>query len=174
MNALAILTSRPAATMTSREIADLTGKEHRNVMRDIRTMLVELHGEDRLLSFEQTVERPNPSGGAAINSIVFVLPKREALVLVSGYSVELRAKIVDRWQDLEAGAAPALNLRQPGQMLAVAMQLAEICQEQQAQLVAQAPKVAFAEAVGEAENLQKIGELCSGGARPGVARRNMG
>lgn len=40
-------------------------------------------------------------------------------------------------------------------MLAVAMQLAEMVQEQQAQLTAQAPKVAFAEAVGDAETLQK-------------------
>ena len=32
-------------TMTSLEIAELTGKRHDNVMRDIRSMLVELHGE---------------------------------------------------------------------------------------------------------------------------------
>lgn len=159
MNALTTFTGGQAATMTSREIAELTGKEHRNVLRDIRLMLTELYGADRLLSFEQTVERANPSGGAAINSIVFALPKRETLILVSGYNLAMRARIIDRWQELEAGAAPALNLRQPGQMLAVAMQLAEICQEQQAQLTAQAPKVAFAEAVGDAENLQKVGHV---------------
>lgn len=55
-----------AATMTSREIAELTDKRHDNVMADIRKMLVELHGEDRLLSFQETVDRPNPSGGAPI------------------------------------------------------------------------------------------------------------
>jgi hypothetical protein len=32
--------------MTSREIAELTEREHKNVIRDIRTMLIELHGQD--------------------------------------------------------------------------------------------------------------------------------
>ena len=87
--------------MSSREIAELTGKRHDNVMRDTRAMLVELYGEGRLLKFEGTVERPNPSGGAPITSPVYHLPKRETLILVSGYSIPLRAKIIDRWQELE-------------------------------------------------------------------------
>lgn len=143
----------PAATMTSREIAELTGKEHGHVMRDIRLMLAELHGDGGVSKFGDTLT--NPQNKQAYP--VFVLPKRETLVLVSGYSVAMRARIIDRWQELETGAAPALNLRQPGQMLAVAMQLAEICQEQAAQLTAQAPKVAFAEAVGAAADLQSVG-----------------
>lgn len=43
-------------------------------MRDIRAMLAELHGEDRVLSFEQTVQRPNPSGGAPIASTAYACP----------------------------------------------------------------------------------------------------
>ncbi len=41
-------------TMTSREIAELTGKEHRNVLADIRKMLLELHGEGGMQGFQHT------------------------------------------------------------------------------------------------------------------------
>lgn len=85
-------------TMSSREIAELTGKEHRNVMRDIRTMLTDLCGEGGVLSFEHT--HINPQNGQSYP--IFKLPKRETLILVSGYNTELRTKIIDRWQELEA------------------------------------------------------------------------
>ena len=41
--------------MTSLEIADLTGKEHRNVLADIRAMLNETGG---LLTFQQPTYTP--------------------------------------------------------------------------------------------------------------------
>jgi len=86
-------------TMSSREIAELCEKDHRNVMRDIRAMLVHLHGEGGVLKFEHsylnTQNKPQPE---------FLLPKRETLILVSGYKLELRARIIDRWVELERAA----------------------------------------------------------------------
>ncbi len=46
------LISSNALTMTSQEIAELTGNRHDNVMRDIRLMLLSLHAEGGILNFE--------------------------------------------------------------------------------------------------------------------------
>lgn len=101
--------------MTSRDIADLTGKRHDNVMRDIRSMLVDLHGVGGVLSFEDTYR--NPQNGQSYT--VYRLPKRETLILVSGYSVQMRARIIDRWQELEATPANRLPTRTEALRLAL-------------------------------------------------------
>lgn len=88
-------------TMSSVEIAELTGKKHQHVMRDIRAALEGLSKSGQ--PFEGTYI--NAQGRA---QPCFNLPKRECLILVSGYSIDLRAKIIDRWMELEQGeAAPA-------------------------------------------------------------------
>ena len=86
--------------MTSREIAELTGKEHKNVLPDIRLMLegLGLNWADFSAQYKDASGRMLP---------MFNLPKRETLILVSGYSVAMRAKIIDRWQELEEQARPA-------------------------------------------------------------------
>ncbi|MDJ0933542.1 Rha family transcriptional regulator [Breoghania sp.] len=89
--------------MFSREIAELTGKLHHHVCRDIRAMLGELGESETKFGFCYTAD----TGNAYTE---YLLPKRECLGLVSGYSARLRMAIIDRWQELEAQAAltPAL------------------------------------------------------------------
>lgn len=41
-------TGSDGVTMSSAEIAELTGKHHKNVIRDVRVMLIELYGADQL------------------------------------------------------------------------------------------------------------------------------
>ncbi|MBA5724606.1 Rha family transcriptional regulator [Candidatus Liberibacter sp.] len=87
-------------TMSSREIANLTGKRHDNVMRDIEEMLENLevsHLKSEAADFESKYKDVQGKSRKCYH-----LPKRETLILVSGYDVNLRAKIIDRWAELEA------------------------------------------------------------------------
>lgn len=92
--------------MSSREIAELTGKEHKHVLADVRKMLDELG----IHSAEFSAQYTDPTGRKLPE---FNLPKRETMILVSGYSITLRAKIVDRWQELEAKLTTEAALTQP-------------------------------------------------------------
>ena len=90
-----IISASKAQTMSSREIAEVTGKRHDHVMTDIQKMLADLNLHAPVFSGTYQTERGNTYQ-------CFNLPKRETLILVSGYSVAMRAKIIDRWQELEA------------------------------------------------------------------------
>jgi phage regulator Rha-like protein len=91
-------------TMTSKEIAELTGKEHKNVLADIRTMLDQLGKAAADFSATATVDGPNGSRRAVL---IFRLPKDLTTTLISGYSYLMRHAIVTRWMELEAQQAPA-------------------------------------------------------------------
>ena len=105
-------------TMTSREIADLTGKRHDNVMADIRKMLSELG----LSSPDFSGEYKDSTGRTLL---CFNLPKRETMILVSGYSIPMRARIVDRWEALETGKAKPAMVAQPYSAAVEAIQVAD-------------------------------------------------
>lgn len=81
-------------TMSSREIAELCGKRHDHVMTDIRKMLSDLNLNAPDFSGTYKTDKGNTYE-------CFNLPKRETLILVSGYDIATRAKIIDRWQELE-------------------------------------------------------------------------
>jgi len=134
------ITVNAGVTMTSREIAELTGKRHDNVMRDIRIMLTELHGDGGVLSFEETY--PDPQNGQTYQ--VFNLPKRETLILVSGYNIAMRAKIIDRWQELETRPTvdPMQVLGDPAAMRGLLLTYTEKVLTLEAKVEEQAPKVA--------------------------------
>jgi len=81
--------------MSSVEIAELTGKEHRNVMRDIRTVLEEAGIDESKFGRVYL-------GGNGQKRPCYHLPRRECDLVVSGYSVPHRLAIIDRWHQLAA------------------------------------------------------------------------
>ena len=92
-------------TMSSKEIADLTKKQHAHVIRDIREMLLQL--DDPNLDHEEFQELTDARGYTS----EIRLNRRLSHILVSGYSIPHRAKIVDRWLELETPKTYAETLR---------------------------------------------------------------
>ena len=144
-----------AQTMSSREIAELTGKEHKNVIRDIRAMLDALKGDGSDLSHVR--EDQDARGYTS----AFHLDRELTETLLTGYSVPLRRKVIARWHELEAQAAapaPAQVFQIPS-TLPEALRLAAELEEQRAEAVA-----ALAVAAPKAEALDRIatadGSLC--------------
>ena len=84
--------------MSSLEIAEVTGKEHKNVMRDIQTLLSQ--GVDKLnferISYKDSMNRVRDA---------YQLTYKGVLILASGYNPVLREKIINRWEELETGKA---------------------------------------------------------------------
>lgn len=103
------------ATMTSLEIAELTGKRHDNVMRDIKKL--KEHYIKELLKLEESstaaVEQfPKLEGTTYKNSQnkpqpMFILDQDATLDLVMGYSRDLRIKVRMRMRELEKAVKSA-------------------------------------------------------------------
>lgn len=98
MSSLTLAVPTVPVTISSREIAELTGKQHQHIKRDIESMLADLEKDASSFGriYQDSMSRPQTE---------YALPRRECLILVSGYDVVMRAKIIDRWLVLEAQTA---------------------------------------------------------------------
>ena len=86
--------------MTSLEIAELTGKQHKNLMRDIRNMepaWEKVQG----LKFELSSRIYQLPNGGTKEVPCYVLNKTECLYIATKFNDEARAKLVLRWEELE-------------------------------------------------------------------------
>lgn len=117
--------------MSSLEVAELTGKQHAHIMRDIKNLLKQGVSESNfgLASYkdEQGKERP-----------CYELTKKGSLILASGYNAVLREKIIDRWEALETGqSTPMCNQPQlPTDYLSALKALVASEEEKQSLLLA--------------------------------------
>ena len=87
-------------TMTSLEIAELTGKQHKDVMKAIRNM--ESAWENVCGRKFALTSRPiiQPNGGTR-EVPCYQLSKTECLYIATKFNDEARAKLVLRWEELE-------------------------------------------------------------------------
>ncbi|EEU7555226.1 phage regulatory protein/antirepressor Ant [Salmonella enterica] len=146
MNQIATLVNNGELTMSSREIADLTGKRHDNVMRDIRNMLSDLGAP---LKTEETEEINNL--GMSVKQKYYLLNKEECLCLISGYSIKLRMAIIKRWQELES--QKSFIPQTLPEALRLAADLAEQKQIAEQKLAIAAPKAEFVDRYVQATGL---------------------
>ncbi len=93
-------------TMTSREIAALTGKEHRHVLRDIEVMLKELDLNKE--GYAQTWT--HPQNGQTYPE--YALDRELTDTLLTGYSALARRAVIRRWHELEAAAKQQTPVQQ--------------------------------------------------------------
>ena len=88
-----------ARTMSSREIAELVEARHNDVVATIER----LFAKNLLRSSRKS--RREATGGRPVD--VYDLIERDTHLVVAGYSDEHRARVIDRWQELEARVAPS-------------------------------------------------------------------
>ena len=90
--------------MTSLEIAELTGKQHKDVLKAIRKMetaWMNITGRN----FALRMKINELANGVKVETPYFLLTKTECLYIATKFNDEARAKLVLRWEELEKAEA---------------------------------------------------------------------
>lgn len=147
-----IITTGKCLTMTSREIAELTGKRHPDVKRDIEVMMTQI--QEDVSKFAHTYQD-------AMNrsQTEYALDREHTECLVTGYNAMLRMKVIKRLHELEGNQPPALPQTLP-EALRLAADLAEEKQQLENQLAIAAPKIQFVDSYVNATGSLGFRETC--------------
>lgn len=86
--------------ISSREIAELTGKRHDHVLRDCDVLNQNYESLQLPKIGFSLISRQLPNGGSKEERCYF-LTKIQTLDLMTGYKVDLRIKVNRRWEELE-------------------------------------------------------------------------
>lgn len=145
-------------TMTSLEIAEVTGKRHDSVLRDIRNLLsqgVDAH------NFVET----SYTDKANRQQKCFTLTKKGCLILASGYDALLREKIINRWEELEIQVRKSEiimpNFSNPAEAARAWADQYEQRLKLEAKAREDAPKVEFFESVAESKDAVEMKAVSS-------------
>ena len=140
-------------TMSSREIAELAGKRHSDILEAIRNMegaWKKINGRKfPLVEYKDAKGEMRPE---------YRLYKAECLYVATKFNDEARAKLILRWEKLELEKQNQIP-QSFSEALKLAYEQSLKIEEQQKQLEAQAPKVLFTEAVIGSSSSCLIGEL---------------
>lgn len=141
-------------TMTSREIADLVASRHDSVKRTIERLVAQ-----GVIASPPLVDFKNINNVAG-QEYVFSgeQGKRDSIVVVAQLSPEFTARLVDRWQELEAAQAKPAELSRMD-ILKLAMESEQARIEAEKQLALAAPKVEFVDRYVEATGLFTFREV---------------
>jgi phage antirepressor YoqD-like protein len=130
-------------TMTSREIAELTGKEHKHVIRDIRALLDELGKDGSDLNHEidgPKLDHPQEDKDLRGYTTCFHLNRELTETLLTGYSASARLKVIRRWHDLEEQARNPITALSRLDLLKLALDSEEQRLQLEIKVEALAPK----------------------------------
>lgn len=135
-----LMVGSPQQTMTSREIADLVESRHADVCICIERLI-----RSQAIGGYAAMPYTHPQNGQEYYE--YHVRQRDSYVVVAQLSPQFTARLVDRWQELEATiSAPAFAVPQTfAEALRLAADQQETIQQQAAQLAYAAPKVAFVE-----------------------------
>lgn len=141
-------------TMTSREIAELVGKEHKHVMRDLRVLSEQL-GD----MFEGVVQVwTHPQNKQQYEE--YAIKRDTCITLLTGYDPVSRMKVIKRWQELEEAQKPAIPQTYAAALLE-AGRLALELEESEKQLAIAAPKADVFDKIVERNSLMNATQVGS-------------
>ena len=95
---LSPLPSESNLRMTSMQIAELCGKEHKHVLADIDSLVTEIHSAENPAEWDNVIieQRARKSKRGEVR--YFELDENAALNVVSGYNRTLRNRIIKEWR----------------------------------------------------------------------------
>lgn len=134
-------------SMSSAEIAEVTGKQLSHVNRDIISMASELYPEmDNLDSVGIFISRKLMNGRSVIEGIR--LDRNNTECLITGYSAQLRMKVIARLRELEQLSKPQLpDFTNPAAAARAWADQVDAVMQLESKVAADAPKVDFADRV---------------------------
>ncbi|MFV8800500.1 phage antirepressor KilAC domain-containing protein [Yersinia enterocolitica] len=142
--------SKSVVTMSSREVAELTGKRHTDVKRDIEVMMAQLN-EDVSKFAHTYLDSMNRT------QTEYLLDRDHVECLLAGYSAVIRMKVIRRLRELEDKNQIPQTLPEA---LRLAADLAEEKQQLENQLSIAAPKAEFIDRYVQATGSMVFRNVC--------------